>query len=110
MLAVVLFALPHVLAPPSAPVLVGFVLAFLILMPAVHYVLTIWNTLGQANVTIEKVEALGLHLIEEPIVPYVPAPIDWKRIEVLGVTYAYTRGEDEKFVLGTIDFTIEPGE
>ncbi len=93
-------------------VLGGVVLVLLYIMTPLEMILTWLPLLGRAQISLRRIEALGLSLAEEPAGDDVPpsvaaAPRRVSEIVLEGVTYAY--GQDE-FVLGPIDLTLGPGE
>ncbi|MEL6494407.1 MAG: cyclic peptide export ABC transporter [Cyanobacteria bacterium J06623_7] len=70
--------------------------------------------LTQANISLKKVESLGLSLAEpvtEPDLPQGELPRHWSSLELVSVNHAY-RGENtaDRFALENIDLKFQPGE
>ncbi|HVR99434.1 MAG TPA: cyclic peptide export ABC transporter [Thermoanaerobaculia bacterium] len=87
----------------------GYALVVLYLITPLEYLLSILPTLSRAKVAIGKVEEIGKVL--SPRLPEIPAPAgtltSWHHLELRGIKYSYAGGE---FVLGPLDFTLQPGE
>ena len=71
--------------------------------------------LARARVALDAIAALGLSLDQASTEPACNrrenGPPSWTRIELRGVTHTYRgRTADERFTLGPIDLTIEPGD
>ncbi|MGV0025234.1 cyclic peptide export ABC transporter [Phormidesmis priestleyi] len=108
----VLFALPKFFAV-SLQTLSGYVLIFTYLMMPLEKIVAKLPTLGQADVSLQKIESLGLSLETRSEINVTPAKVDpnWHRLEFRGITHEYLRsGEDSNFTLGPIDLTFHPGE
>jgi putative ATP-binding cassette transporter len=113
-IGLVLFAMPRFqeVTPQS---LTGYTLTLLYLMTPFQVVMNTLPGLGRANVSLQKVEDLGLELLakgtEDSIPVERPPQKDWKRLELSGVTHSYRReGETDEFTLGPIDITLTRGE
>jgi len=94
-------------------ILTGYVLVALYLVLPFQAILNALPVFSKASVALEKVESLGLALVELAEQPS-PSPERakfWQRLDLAGVTHAY-RGEreDSGFILGPIDLTFLPGE
>ncbi|KAM3112703.1 cyclic peptide export ABC transporter [Phormidesmis sp. 146-33] len=108
----VLFSLPKIFAIPLQT-MSGYVLIFTYLMMPLEKIVAKLPTLGQADVSLQKIESLGLSLTTHSETNVPPANInpDWHRLEFRGITHEYLRaGEDSNFTLGPIDLTFYPGE
>jgi putative ATP-binding cassette transporter len=109
----ILFVVPTVLRPERA-VVTGFALVLLYLMNPLQGVLEALPQISQANVAIDKVERLGLSLIDLDHPDQRPAPEpgpDWQELELAGVTHTYAQaGEDRGFTFGPIDLRLRRGE
>lgn len=107
----VLFALPNLLSVPLQT-LSGYVLTFTYLILPLDKIVLKLPVLGQASVSLDKINALGLSLRSRSESTAVPAPthLDWQRLELRNVTHTYYQTEDSNFVLGPIDLTLHPGE
>jgi putative pyoverdin transport system ATP-binding/permease protein len=94
--------------------LVGYSLLILYIMTPLEVLLNLIPSLGRANVSLKKVDELGLSLQErrtdaqdEP----GEAPAGYREIELRGVTHTYRReGVEETFIFGPIDLTLRPAE
>ncbi|NDJ19253.1 cyclic peptide export ABC transporter [Myxacorys almedinensis] len=107
----VLFALPNILSVPLQT-LSGYVLTFTYLILPLDKIVLKLPVLGQASVSLDKINALGLSLKSRSEAIAVPAPThpDWSSLELRHVTHTYYQTEDSNFVLGPIDLTLRPGE
>jgi putative pyoverdin transport system ATP-binding/permease protein len=110
----VLFALP-VIRGASAETMTGYTLVLLYLMTPLQVIMTTLPNLSRANVSLRKVEELGLTLSSESQEVISDRQIGtgsaWASLEMVNVTHAYQReGEDSNFILGPIDLTLTPGE
>jgi putative ATP-binding cassette transporter len=109
----VILVLPGLLRP-EREVVTGFALVLLYLMNPLQGVLEALPGLSQANVSIDKVERLGLSLIdlEDPDQQLAAEPgPDWRELELAGVTHTYSQeGEDRGFTFGPIDLKFRRGE
>ena len=110
----VLFALP-LMRDVSAQTMTGYTLVLLYLMTPLQVIMTTLPSLGRANVSLRKVEELGLTLsVESPEVissRQTGKDAAWTSLEMTNVTHTYRReGEDSSFILGPIDLTLKPGE
>src|SRR6185437_9602192 len=92
-------------------VLSGVVLVILFLMSPLDVIVTWLPMLGRAQVSLRRIEALGLSLTEqgEPAAAdALLAPARFvSEIALEGVTYAY---DQDEFVLGPLDLTLGRGE
>ncbi len=113
LIGVLLFAAPA-LGEVSSSMLIGYSLVVLYMMTPLEVILSMFPTLGRANIAIRKVEDLGLSLQSQPSenshTPDV-AVGGYESLELKGVTHAYRReGVEESFVFGPIDLSFRPGE
>jgi putative ATP-binding cassette transporter len=112
-IGVVLFALPSWMAL-DAGTLAGAVLTTLYTASPLEAILGWLPAIGQARVSLRKVESLD-ELGGEPNVADESADVLAVRpraeVELLGVTHTYHReNEDGGFLLGPIDLSLRPGE
>jgi putative ATP-binding cassette transporter len=112
-IGVVLFALPGRFALDTAT-LAGVVLTTLYTASPIEAILGSLPAIGQARVSLRKVEDLA-RLGGEPQVAdesaTVPASAARGVVELVGVTHVYHReGEEGGFLLGPIDLALRPGE
>lgn len=113
LVGVVLFALPK-LEGIDQRTLTGFALTILYMITPLEAVLNILPQFGRASVSVDRVEKLGLSLLEgavqEAEVGVDPEP-SWRRLELSGVTHSYRRdNQEDKFLLGPIHLDFSPGE
>jgi putative ATP-binding cassette transporter len=107
---VLVFVLPGWMAL-GRDVLGGAVLVVIYIMTPLDVVLTWLPILARTQVSLRRIEALGFSLVEEAVEPesspgaaeYTGVP----EIALEGVTYSY---DQDGFVLGPIDLTLQPGE
>jgi putative ATP-binding cassette transporter len=94
----------------------GYVLALLYLVGPLQVILTSLPSLTQANVSVEKIERLGISLTLDPgeAGPELPATAkpDWGSLELQGVVLRYPvqDADESQFTLGPIDLALRPGE
>lgn len=97
--------------------LTGFVLVVLYLRTPLQMLMSSLPQLGRGAVALDKVERLGLSLLDEaPDTGDVAekaglvAP-QWRRLELRGVRHAYRGEADERqFTLGPLDMELRPSE
>ncbi|MCL1468645.1 cyclic peptide export ABC transporter [Argonema galeatum] len=113
--ALLIFGLPK-LANISTSVLSAYILTLTYLMMPVKNIMDMLPNLSRASVALRKIETLGLSLASESeynenAIIQPKLKFDWKRLELMGVTHAYS-GQNEKhnFILGPIDLVFGPGE
>ena len=108
----VLFVLPKLIVlHPEA--ISGYVLAFVYLLAPMENINNSFPLIGQSNVALRKIEALGLSLNDRPERSDRPAAVDfnWHQLELRDVVYPYQRSsEDNPFVVGALNLTFHPGE
>ena len=100
--------------PGLAAELTGFVLVVLYLRTPLQMLMNSLPQLGRGSVALDKVERLGLRLLDEPPepgkVPEQAAP-EWRLLELRGVRHAYRGEADERqFTLGPLDVELRPAE
>lgn len=108
----VLFVLPNVLTI-SLQTLSGYVLIFTYATMPLEKIVAKLPALGQADVSLQKIESLGLSLSSHSETVSAPDSVrsPWSRLEFHNVTHCYSRpGEDSNFTLGAIDLSFQPGE
>lgn len=114
-MGLMVFAVPGWLSV-STSLINGFVVALIFMIAPLDLLLGALPILNRARVALDAMAALGLSLedaaTERPDTRGAPAAgRRWTRIDLHGVTHAYRgRVEDEHFMLGPIDLTIEPGD
>jgi len=113
LIGLILFLVPRMehLSPHA---LTGYIIATLYLMGPLAGLLGSLSVFSRANVSLRKVEQLGLALSTSaegltaaPAKPATP----FNKLELLQVMHHYHRErEDDNFMLGPIDLTFRPGE
>lgn len=99
----------------SLPILSGYTLTIIFMMTPLRVLLNNLPTFIQASVALEKIESLNLSLIAQTIEPEFALSLDcqpeWKSLRLVGVTHTYRRErEDNRFILGPINLTLNRGE
>ncbi|MEM9291420.1 MAG: cyclic peptide export ABC transporter [Acidobacteriota bacterium] len=94
-------------------VILGYTLALLYLMNPLQGMLTLIPMLGQAAVSVHKVESLRLSL-DAGALANSPREIgesfgDWQHLKLDGISYLQGSGDDA-FQLGPVDLTLQRGE
>jgi putative ATP-binding cassette transporter len=92
--------------------LAGVVLVVLFMMTPLELILAWLPILGRAQVSLRRIEALGLSLEQGPANGALPLDAldtqpEVPEIALEGVTYAY---DQDGFAMGPIDLTLRPGE
>ena len=113
-IGLILFLLPRI-ENISPQTLTGYIIATLYLMGPLAGMLGSLSVFSRANVSLRKVEQLGLALAaksDESTGPRAGTAAEpFTSLELLGVTHHYYRErEDDHFVLGPINLTFRPGE
>jgi putative ATP-binding cassette transporter len=95
--------------------LTGFILVLLYIRGPLQVLMNSLPQLGRGGVALDKVERLGLSLLDDPAelqTSPVPKPEpSWRSLELRGVRHFY-RGEagERGFSLGPLDLVLRPGE
>jgi putative ATP-binding cassette transporter len=108
----VLFVLPNLMTI-NAQTLSGYVLTFTYLIGPMESISNKLPILSKANVSLHKIEVLGLSLASRAETATVPPKFksSWQCLGLKGVTHTYrSEQEDMNFTLGPIDLTLQPGE
>ena len=107
------FAVPR-FRPGLAEELTGFVLVVLYLRTPLQMLMNSLPQYGRGSIALDKVERLGLSLLDEP--PEAGAAVEkaaseWRLLELRGVRHAYRGEADERqFTLGPLDVELRPSE
>lgn len=114
LIGVILFLMP-MLFTMSKATLTGYVITTLYLMGPLAGVLSSFSLFGRANVSLNKVESLGISLAKQSSeacpLEGAEAGMTFEQLEIKNVLHSYHREqEDSKFVLGPINLTFRPGE
>lgn len=115
LLALILFILPNWqhLSPQA---LTGYVVTTLYLMGPLAGVMGSLSVFGRASASLAHVERLGFSLSGAqaeacPLVGRPEAAVDFRSLELRGITHAYQHEKDDSnFLLGPINVTFQPGE
>jgi putative ATP-binding cassette transporter len=114
LVGLILFLLPKMeyLSPHA---LTGYVVATLYLMGPLSGVLGSLSVFGRADVSLCKIDQLGLALasrsVDDSTIAGDAQPPLFERLELIGVTHSYHREkEDDHFLLGPINLAFRPGE
>jgi putative pyoverdin transport system ATP-binding/permease protein len=115
LIGLILFLLPRMenITPQT---LTGYVIATLYLMGPLAGLLGSLSVFSRANVSLRKVEELGLALSTQAEEgprghPSAPATEPFESLELRDVTHHYYRErEDDNFILGPVNLTFRPGE
>jgi putative ATP-binding cassette transporter len=112
----ILFILPSMVANINSRVLTGYAITILYMAAPLSALISIIPTFGTANISLRKLEELGLSLTTlgteaaTTTRPRTPGH-DWRRLDLIGVTHTYQREQEEgSFVVGPIDLSLRPGE
>lgn len=111
-LGIILFA-P---GPKDFDVKMGYILALLYFIGPLQLLLSSLSGLTQADASVQKIERLGLSLMEAssetPARGEYEPRSDWNTLELQGVTLSYPsqEQEDSSFTLGPIDLVLRRGE
>ena len=113
-IGLVLFVLP-MLKNIDSQTLTGYTITLLYLMTPLQVIMNTVPNLGRANVSLQKVEDLGLTLAAKGTEGEFSKPLDasssWQGLELSGVTHSYMReGEKSSFILGPINMKLQRGE
>ena len=115
-IGLILFLLPR-MENISREALTGYIIGTLYLMGPLAGLLGSLSVFSRANVSLRKVEQLGLalsaHANDTRAGPHAPAgpPAGFETLQLAAVTHHYYRErEDDNFMLGPIDLTFRPGE
>lgn len=112
-IALLLFGLPQITSVET-PVLSSYILTITYLTTPLRSVLELLPNLSRASVALQKLDKLGLSLVEqseEINYPQLDLKFAWQQLNLSAVTHAY-RGEsaEHSFTLGPIDLTFRSGE
>lgn len=114
LIGLILFLLPEI-SHLSMKTLTGYVVTTLYLMGPLAGVMSSLSLFGRANVSLEKVNELGVSLeqgaTEVCAIDQNEAEITFENLELVNVLHSYHREtEDNHFTLGPINLRFRPGE
>jgi putative ATP-binding cassette transporter len=114
LIGLVIFGLPRVQAL-DMNVLTGYTLTIFYMLVPFETLTGIIPSLSRADISLKRIESLGISLIED--VAEAPAPgaspekPSWRSLELEGVTHTYRHEMDNSsFTLGPVDLGFRPGE
>jgi len=112
-IALLLFGLPQITIVET-PVLSSYILTVTYLTTPLRSILQSLPNLSRASVALQKLDSLGLSLLEQSEVidtPQLNLKLAWQQLNLSAVTHAY-RGESAEysFTLGPLDLTFRSGE
>lgn len=113
-IGILLFAVPRFVQLEGST-LTSYVLTVLFMRTPLAQLLNVIPNLGRATISVQKVEALGLSLVSQPVEQDSAGKAEsngkWERLELCAATHAYHHeGEDKDFVVGPLDLVLYPGE
>ncbi len=113
LLGVLLFGVPEAL-PSAQAILPAYILTLSYLMGPLGNIIQRLPNLASANVSIQKVNQMGLTLAEHAEIETLvnqPTPISWHQLKLTEVVHTYQDLEaDHQFTVGPLDLTINSGE
>jgi putative ATP-binding cassette transporter len=114
LIGLILFAVPALMTIDKAT-LTGYVITTLYLMGPLAGVLSSISLFGRANVSLQKVDSLGISLAERStercLLDSAEPSLGFSRLELRGITHSYHREQDDShFVLGPMNLAFVPGE
>jgi putative ATP-binding cassette transporter len=113
-IGLIIFILPSLMSI-DAHTLTAYTLIILYIMSPLQSLITLVPAISRANVSIRKVEGLGLSLTSAVTEPVSTTQSEmnsiWRQLELKGIKHTYHhQDEDHNFMLGPIDLTFYPGE
>jgi putative ATP-binding cassette transporter len=114
LIGLVLFAVPAI-RQLDVQTLAGYAIVILYMMAPLEVILNMFPTLTRANVSVQKIDELGLSLAsfsnENDSTAELERDLSWSGLELRGVTHAYHEERREHaFTLGPLDLSFHPGE
>jgi len=112
-IGLIIFTLPSMVSDDSSRhILTGYALTILYMRGHIMGLLGAIPTMGQATVSLRKVEQLGLRLATTDAAENGDSfPASWSQLELRDVTHMYhNEKEDDEFVLGPLNLSFRPGE
>ena len=113
LVGLLLFGIP-LLIPTAQSVLPAYILTLTYLFGPMKRLIQQLPTLANANVSIQKVNQMGLTLVEGAEVDTVvrqPAKPNWQKLELKQVVHTYHSEEtDHRFTVGPLDLMLKAGE
>lgn len=113
LIGLLLFGVPQVV-PSAQSSLPAYILTLTYLLGPIKQLIEELPALAEADVSIKKVNAMGLTLAENAEIDTVvrqTAQIDWHTLELKQVVHTYQGDEPQhRFTIGPIDLTLKAGE
>ena len=99
----------------STTVISSYALAILYAMSPITQIVTALPQLAQANVSLAKVDSLGLSLTQSVTEPNFPTgsslDTDWQNLDLIDISHSYGgESEEHQFTLSQINLEFKPGE
>jgi putative ATP-binding cassette transporter len=112
-IGLIIFTLPSMVSDDSSRhILTGYALTILYMRGHIMGLLGAIPTMGQATVSLRKVEQLGLRLATTDAAENSDSfSASWSHLELRDLTHTYhNEKEDDEFVLGPLNLSFRPGE
>src|SRR6185503_11173434 len=112
-IGLIIFTLPSMVSDDSSRhILTGYALTILYMRGHIMGLLGAIPTMGQATVSLRKVEQLGLRLATTDAAENRDSfSASWSHLELRDVTHTYhNEKEDDEFALGPLNLSFRPGE
>ena len=113
-IGLILFVFPRISEVPTSTIS-SYALAVLYIINPISDIASSLPQLAQANISLDKIESLGLSLTEKITEPDFPigSSFDshWTSLELVNINHAYySDSEEHQFGLNNINLKFEPGE
>ncbi len=113
-IGVILFIFPSI-SDVETSTISSYAIAVLYITNPISDIASSLPQIAQANVSVEKIESLGLSLEEKVTEPKFPTgsdfDTDWVSLELVNVNHAYKgNSSEEQFSLNEINIRFKPGE
>ena len=113
LIALILFGIPSMM-PTAQTVLPAYILTLTYLLGPLQDVVQLLPNVVNANVSIQKVNEMGLQLAENAEIDTVikpNQPSSWQKIELRKIVHTYQNQDaDHRFIVGPLDLVLNPGE
>ena len=109
----IIFVFPQMETVTSATIS-SYALAVLYAINPISEIVSSLPQIAQANISLNKIESLGLSLTEPVTEPDFPTEADfdrnWSSLSLVNVNHAYSRDSENRFALKDINLEFKPGE
>lgn len=112
LIGLLLFVVPQFVTI-SQTVLPAYVLTIAYILGPIEGIITQLPGLSDADVSIKKINEMGLTLAKSPELTSVVrqnASAEWKTLELVGLLHTYSSEDNRPFTVGPIDLTFKAGE